>query len=111
MKMHFRTRRFVAAFLLIVLLAAQAGQKVHIYLEDHAHFAAHCGDLLPDNGARHQVVEHCPIDNYHFFPYLSESHPAPRFQAEVLAVLQPEATRCCCARPATVLSLRAPPRR
>ncbi|WP_417014581.1 hypothetical protein [Alistipes sp.] len=111
MKMHLRHRRLTAVFLLFVLLAAQAGQKVHIYLEDHAHFAAHCGDLLPDNGARHQVVEHCPVDNYHFFPYLSASCPVPHFHAEMLAVLQPEATRCCCAQPATVLSLRAPPRR
>lgn len=110
MKMHLRTRRFAAAFLLLVLLAAYAGQKVHIYLEDHAHFAAHCGDLVPDNGARESVVEYCPVDHYHFFPYLSQSAPAPQFEAEVLAVVPPEATRCRCAWLVTGILLRAPPR-
>ncbi len=110
MKMHLRIKRFAAAFLLVALLAAYAGQKVHIYLEDHAHFAAHCGDLLPDNGARESVVEYCPVDNYHFFPYLSEDLPAHEFYAEVLAVLQPEATRCKCTFRTSVHSLRAPPR-
>ena len=110
MKMHLRTKRFVAAFLLTALLAAYAGQKVHIYLEDHAHFAAFCGDLLPDNGARESVVEYCPVDNYHFYPYLSESLPAHEFYAEVLAVLRPEATRCRCVLRTACLSLRAPPR-
>lgn len=110
MKMHLRTRRFTAALLLLALLAAYAGQKVHIYLEDHAHFAAHCGDLVPDNGARESVVEYCPVDHYHFFPYLSESCPAHQFYARVLAVVQPEATRCRCEMRVTGLSLRAPPR-
>lgn len=100
----------MAAFLLFALLAAYAGQKVHIYLEDHAHFAAHCGDLLPDNGARQMVVDRCPVDDYHFYPYLSLSLPRHTFYAEVLAVLQPEATRCRCALRVTCLSLRAPPR-
>ena len=75
MKMHLRTRRFAAAFLLLALLAAYAGQKVHIYLEDHAHFAAHCGDLVPDNGARESVVEYCPVDHYHFFPISRRALP------------------------------------
>ena len=110
MKMHLRTKRFVAAFLLTALLAAYAGQKVHIYLEDHAHFAAHCGDLLPDNGARESVVEFCPVDNYYFFPYLSEPLPAHGFYAAMLGVLQPESTRCKCTLRVATRSLRAPPR-
>ena len=69
-----------------------------------------CGDLLPDNGARERVVEYCPVDNYHFYPYLSESLPAHEFYAEVLAVLRPEATRCRCVLRTACLSLRAPPR-
>lgn len=110
MKMHLRIKRFVAAFLLTALLAAYAGQKVHIYLEDHAHFAALCGDLLPDNGARESVVEFCPVDNYHFFPYLSEPLPAHEFYAAVLGVLQPETTRCKCTLRVANRTLRAPPR-
>lgn len=110
MKMHLKTRRFAATLLLLILLGAYAGQKVHIYFEDHAHFAAHCGDLRPDNGAREEVVDHCPIDDYHFFPYLAQSLPAPSFHAEVLAVLRPQATCCCCAQRVRGLSLRAPPR-
>ncbi len=110
MKMHLRIRRFVAGFLLFALLAAYAGQKVHIYLEDHAHFAAHCGDLIPDNGARESVVELCPVDNYHFFPYLSSELPAHEFYSSVLALLRPESTRCKCGFHPTCLSLRAPPR-
>lgn len=108
--MHLRLQRFVAAFLLTLLLAAYAGQKVHICFEDPAHFAALCGDLLPDNGARESVVEFCPVDNYHFFSYLSESLPAREFYAVVLAVLPPETIRCRCVLWTTCLSLRAPPR-
>lgn len=110
MKMHLKTRRFLAAALLLILLGAYAGQKVHICLEDHDHFAAHCGDLRPDNGAREEVVDHCPIDDYHFFLYLAQMLPVPQFHGEILAVLQPEATRCCCAQRVRGLSLRAPPR-
>lgn len=110
MKMHLKIRRFTAALLLLILLGAHAGQKVHIFLEDHAHFAAHCGDLRPDNGAREEVISHCPVDDYPFFPYLTQELPVPHFHAEVLAVLQPEATRCCCAQRMRGLSLRAPPR-
>lgn len=47
-------KRIYAALLLLILIAAYAGHKVHIYKEDPAHFAALCGDLLPDNGA-HQI--------------------------------------------------------
>lgn len=67
--MHLRLKQCLAAFMLAVLLAAHAGQKVHIYLEDHAHFAAFSGDLVPDNGAAEQVVEFCVVDDFYFFPY------------------------------------------
>ena len=71
--MHLRLKQCLAAFMLAVLLAAHAGQKVHIYLEDHAHFAAFSGDLVPDNGAAEQVVEFCVVDDFYFFPYLAET--------------------------------------
>ena len=86
-------RRCCAAFLLSVLLAAYAGQKVHIYNEDPAHFAAFSGI----------------VDDFHFFPYLLEIPYAHQFYAEVLAVLLPEATRCKCAPEISFFSLRAPP--
>ena len=105
---HF-LKQCYAAFLLTVLLAAYAGQKVHIYLEDHAHFAAFSGDLVPDNGAAEQVVEFCVVDDFYFFPYLAEIQPPHEFYAEVLAVLLPEATRCKCAAEVSLFSLRAPP--
>ena len=109
MKMHLRFRQCCAAFLLSVLLAAYAGQKVHIYNEDPAHFAAFSGDLVPDNGAEQQIVEFCIVDGFHFFPYLREIPYAHQFYAEVLAVLLPEATRCKCAPEISFFSLRAPP--
>lgn len=109
MKKNLRIRRAFAAFLLTVLLAAYAGQKVHIYLEDHAHFAAFSGDLVPDNHARESVVERCPIDDFPFYPYLELPHAEPLFTALFLGVLHPEATHCkCCGRYAYI-SLRAPP--
>lgn len=104
-----RFQRYFAAFLLTVLLAAYAGQKVHIYNEDPAHFAAFSGDLVPDNGADEQVVEFCIVDDFHFFPYLIEVQYAHQFYSEVLAVLLPEATRCKCAAELSGFSLRAPP--
>ena len=109
MKMHLEFRRCCAAFLLSVLLAAYAGQKVHIYNEDPAHFAAFSGDLVPDNGAVEQVVEFCIVDDFYFFPYLFEIPYAHQFYAEVPAVVLPEATRCKCALEISLFSLRAPP--
>lgn len=41
-------KRIYAALLLLILVAAYAGHKVHIYKEDPAHFAALCGDLMPE---------------------------------------------------------------
>ena len=80
--MHLRLKQCLAAFMLAVLLAAHAGQKVHIY------FAAFSGDLVPDNGAAEQVVEFCVVDDFYFFPYLAETQPPHEFYAEVLAVLR-----------------------
>ena len=56
-----------------------------------------------------QVVEFCVVDDFYFFPYLAETQPPHEFYAEVLAVLQPEATRCKCAVEVRRFSLRAPP--
>lgn len=67
---RYAPKRLYAALLLLILLAAYAGQKVHIYNEDHAHFSAHCGDLVPDNGAHTIIVDRCIIDDFYFFPYL-----------------------------------------
>ena len=107
--MHLRLKQCLAAFWLAVLLAAHAGQKVHIYLEDHAHFAAFSGDLVPDNGAAEQVVEFCVVDDFYFFPYLDIAPTVHSFYAEMLAVLLPEATRCKLYEQASGISLRAPP--
>ncbi len=102
-------KRFYAGLFLLILLAAYAGQKVHIYSEDHAHFAAHCGDLLPDNGAHQIMVDRCIIDDFYFFPYLDAVQPAHSFYFEMLAVLLPEATQCRLSMPVPGVSLRAPP--
>ena len=106
---RYAPKRLYAALLLLVLLAAYAGQKVHIYNEHPAHFAAFSGDLMPDNGAAEQVGEFCVVDDFHFFPYLLEIPYAHQFYAEVLAVLLPEASRCKCACEISLFSLRAPP--
>jgi hypothetical protein len=80
---RYAPKRLYAALLLLVLLAAYAGQKVHIYNEDHAHFSAHCGDLVPDNGAHTIIVDRCIIDDFYFFPYLD---------------IAPTVHPCCCPR-------------
>lgn len=84
---RYAPKRLYAALLLLVLLAAYAGQKVHIYNEDHAHFSAHCGDLVPDNGAHTIIVDRCIIDDFYFFPYLDIAPTVHSFYAEMLAVL------------------------
>ena len=86
---RYAPKRLYAALLLLVLLAAYAGQKVHIYNEDHAHFSAHCGDLVPDNGAHTIIVDRCIIDDFYFFPYLDIAPTVHSFYAEMLAVLLP----------------------
>ena len=70
-------KRIYAALLLLILVAAYAGHKVHIYKEDPAHFAALCGDLMPDNGAHQIVVERCIVDDFYFFPYLDATSALP----------------------------------
>ncbi|WP_290526389.1 hypothetical protein [Alistipes sp.] len=98
-----------SGLLLLILLATIIGHKVHIYTENPLHFAALCGDLVPDNGAQSQVVEKCIVDDYDFFPCL-------RTETSVLEVrLTPLGTRAplpICAKLAVSLphrSLRAPP--
>lgn len=100
-----------AGLLLVILLAANVGQKVHIYREDPAHFAALCGDLLPDNGASEEICERCIVDDFPFFPFLTQAVFVPRFRAEVLCVVRPAATCCKRVEPMRENSLRAPPRR
>lgn len=102
-------KRIYAALLLMILGAAYAGHKVHIYKEDPAHFAALCGDLLPDNGAHQIMVERCIVDDFYFFPYLDAVRPAHSFYCGMLAVLMPEATQCRRCMPVPGVSLRAPP--
>lgn len=102
-------KRFFAGLLLLILLAAHVGQKIHIYHEDKAHFAAFSGDLVPDNGARSQVVERCGVDDFGFFPCLEQDRWAHCFYSGLLGVLPREATRCKCAVRVQGLSLRAPP--
>ena len=104
-----RTQKTLCGFAAVGLLAAYAGQKVHIYNEDHAHFSAHCGDLVPDNGAHTIIVDRCIIDDFYFFPYLDIAPTVHSFYAEMLAVLLPEATRCKLYEQASGISLRAPP--
>ena len=106
---RYAPKRLYAALLLLVLLAAYAGQKVHIYNEDHAHFSAHRGDLVPDYGAHTIIVDRCIIDDFYFFPYLDIAPTVHSFYAEMLAVLLPEATRCKLYEQASGISLRAPP--
>ena len=84
-------KRIYAALLLLILVAAYAGHKVHIYKEDPAHFAALCGDLMPDNGAHQIVVERCIVDDFYFFPYLDAVQPAHSFYCGMLGVLMPDA--------------------
>lgn len=106
---RYAPKRFYAGLLLLILLAAYAGQKVHIYNEDHAHFAAHCGDLVPDNGAHEIVVDRCIVDDFCFFPYLDVAQAVHSFYFDMLAVLLPQATHCKFCEPASCISLRAPP--
>lgn len=102
-------KRLYAGLLLVILLAAHAGQKVHIYREDPLHFAAHCGDLVPDNGAKEQVCERCIVDDYFFFPYLAETGAVHLFYTGVLDVVPVAATSCKLAEEVRTISLRAPP--
>lgn len=109
MKKRTTLRKIYACLLLSILFAAQAGQKVHIYTEDQAHFPAFAADLLPDNGAVEKVADHCIIDDYCLFSCFGPTAFFCSFSCSLLAVLTPRATRCRCDRSAPALSLRAPP--
>lgn len=102
-------KRTYGCLLLLILLSAYAGQKVHIYREDPLHFAAWAGDLVPDNGADAFVAERCIVDDFYFFPYLTCAQHVHVFYAEILAVVLPQTTRCKAGAPVRGLSLRAPP--
>lgn len=109
MKMRAIRKKLYACLLLSVLFAAHAGQKVHIYTEDRAHFPAFACDLIPDNGAASQVVDRCVVDDFCFFPCLEQAALSFFSGFGLLAVLEPEATHCRRCLPCGVLSLRAPP--
>lgn len=102
-------KRLYAVVLLLILLAAQTGHKVHIYREDHAHFAAFSGDLVPDNGAHERVAERCVVDDYGFFPFTEATQPVHTFYCSAVAVVRPAGPRCKLAAALRGLSLRAPP--
>lgn len=102
-------KRIYATLFLLLLLTAHVGQKVHIATEDLQTFAAFSGDLVPDNGADSEVSQYCVVCHYEFFKYLEESQTPHVFYSELLAVLQPEATRCKCYQIAHLVYLRAPP--
>ena len=105
---RYAPKRLYAALLLLVLLAAYAGQKVHIYNEDHAHFSAHCGDLVPDNGAHTIIVDRCIIDDFYFFPYLDIAPTVHSFYAEMLANSMSRRRAFRCVRPLS-RNRRSPP--
>lgn len=107
----YRCRFFYACLLLQILLAAQTGQKVHIYLEDHLHFAAFAGDLLPDNGANERIAERCVVDDYGFFPFTGAAPSVHAFYRSAVGVVRIGATRCKHLSVKRALSLRAPPSR
>lgn len=109
MTMRTLLKKCYACLLLSVMVAAHAGQKVHIYTEDHAHFPAFAGDLVPDNGAAARVADLCTVDDFCFFPAVEQ--PAYFFTAgfALLAVLRPGVTRCRCCLPFGASLLRAPP--
>lgn len=81
---HLFHKKGFAGLLLAILLASIVGQKIHIYSEDPLHFRAFSGDLIPDNGARSQVVEKCTIDDFPFFPCLVTESATPGGCAELL---------------------------
>lgn len=102
-------KRTYGCLLLLILLSAHAGQKVHIYRENPLHFAAWAGNLVPVNGADAFVAERCVVDDFYFFPCLTAVQHVHAFYAEILAVLLPQTTRCKAGASVRSLSLRAPP--
>ena len=85
-------KKCYACLLLSVMVAAHAGQKVHIYTEDHAHFPAFAGDL-----------------DFCFFPAVEQTAYFFTAGFALLAVLRPGVTRCRCCLPFGASLLRAPP--
>lgn len=59
-----------ACILLLILLTAIVGQKVHIYREDPLHFVSFCQSPGSDNGADCGFSEKCVVDDFYFFPCL-----------------------------------------
>lgn len=104
-------KRIYALLLLLILLAAYTGQQVHIYGELPERFAAFNGGTTTDNGARCQVVQLHVVDNFCFYPFLTDAPVAHGFYAEELSVLRPAATQCKQAVAERGASLRAPPAR
>lgn len=108
-------QRLFAGLMLSVLLAAYAGQQIHIYTEDLLHFASFY-DADGANGADDAdetddgtfVARH-DVDNFCICPCLVEVLSAPEFRAVVLGVLESFVTSCKCGAARQVISLRAPP--
>lgn len=98
-----------SGLLLVILLSAIIGQKVHIYSESPLHFAALCGDLLPDNGARSAVAEKCFVDDYFFFPCICTDDPV--LEAHLMRIGSPAElpTSPKLAGSVALHQLRAPP--
>ena len=95
--------------MLLVLMVAFMGQKIHIFYEDDARYAAFSGDLLPDNGADSHVVAHCDVDNYLFYYCLLDAPMMHQFYVQMLAVVLPQPVCCKQAVAHPTRSLRAPP--
>lgn len=102
-------KRFYAGLLLVILLAAYAGQRIHIYGADPAHVAAHCCDRLSDDDETDVIFERCIIDNYHFFPCLTQAAAGPALYCELLAVVPARTVVCAFVERTRCVSLRAPP--
>lgn len=106
---HTLRKKIYACSLLLILLAAIVGQKVHIYTENPLHFAAFCGDLLPDNGAQSAVVEKCVVDNFCFFSCVCVAMPVFEAHFTVLSEQTYASTSSKQAGDIRLQTLRAPP--
>lgn len=106
---HTALKRVFASTLLLILMSAYVGQEVHIYSEDLSRFAGFSGDLMPDNGAKSEVVNLCKVCDYWFFPYLTDTPHTHDFYVTDVVRLQPASTCCKLSETARRASLRAPP--
>lgn len=102
-------KKVFAYTLLLILISAYVGQEVHIYNEDLSRFAGFSGDLVPDNGAKSEVVSLCKVCNYWFFPYLTDTPHTHDFYVADVVRLQPALTCCKLSQRVRFASLRAPP--